>query len=180
MNLNDKLQKLIRDKGLKQANIASILNVSRPTVTYWLNGSHKPTDYHLKQLSVFFNIKLIWFTDNTLDYPPSLDYKLNGNGQYSEVNNTKIDFAENGIIVISNKEQFKDDLNHERELNRKDYEDCSEMETIFKDIENSLNSNNINETECLVDRLKVLFYKIYFKLKMGEASKINQNKQKKE
>lgn len=181
MNLNNKLKKLLHDTGLTQANIASIMNVSRPTITYWLNGSHKPSDFHLKQLSVFFNIKLIWFTDNTLDYPPSSDYKLNGNGQYSDANNKDNNLPENRIIKLSDIEHFNDNLKQNHELNRLILIDYPEIRVILKDIENSLNNNNIYTTVCLFNKLKVLLHTTFLKIKMGDKkSHKNEDKQNKE
>ena len=68
--------RLLQDKGLNQSDLACILNVSRASVSSWLKDRYEPSSKHLRSLSILFRIKLSWFRDENVPYPPPKDYYL--------------------------------------------------------------------------------------------------------
>ena len=58
MEFNEKLQKLRKQKGLAQAELAELLYVSRTAVSKWESGRGFPNIESLKAISKFFSVSL--------------------------------------------------------------------------------------------------------------------------
>lgn len=58
MSFSEKLQKLRKDKGLSQEQLAELLNVSRQAVSKWESGQTYPEIDKLIKLSDLFNVTL--------------------------------------------------------------------------------------------------------------------------
>ena len=58
MNFNEKLQNLIKQKGLTQEELAALLFVSRTAISKWESGRGYPNLNSLKEISNLFNISL--------------------------------------------------------------------------------------------------------------------------
>jgi len=159
MKYEEKLKELLLQSGLSQADLASILDVSRPTITFWLNGKHKPSGFHLKQLSQFFDIKISWFHDNSQDYPPSPEYLLNENISSSKENNHAIRSLLNIDAIkqsdrTGNCEFITNDQKHVQDnLFLIDHPD---IKSILLEIEKSIVDGNSGKIPALVNRLKKL------------------------
>ena len=59
MNIGAVIKELRRNKGIKQEELADILQVSVQTVSRWENEVNYPDLSMLPQLSVFFRLRLI-------------------------------------------------------------------------------------------------------------------------
>lgn len=55
--------KLCNDSNLSPANVANELNLSRPTITRWKNGSI-PRDYTINKIADFFGVPYSYFTNS--------------------------------------------------------------------------------------------------------------------
>ncbi|MBE6988843.1 MAG: helix-turn-helix transcriptional regulator [Ruminococcaceae bacterium] len=58
MDFNEKLQKLRKDKGITQEELAEILFVSRTAVSKWETGRGYPNLESLKAIANFFNVSI--------------------------------------------------------------------------------------------------------------------------
>ncbi|MBQ6836248.1 MAG: helix-turn-helix transcriptional regulator [Clostridia bacterium] len=58
MDFNEKLQKLRKDKGITQEELAEILFVSRTAVSKWETGRGYPNLESLKAIAGFFNVSI--------------------------------------------------------------------------------------------------------------------------
>lgn len=70
MTISEKLQKLRRNAGLSQAQLAEVLHVSRAAVAKWENGNGIPDVANLKALAEYFQISI----DILLDEDKTLDF----------------------------------------------------------------------------------------------------------
>ena len=68
--LNDRIKRLRKEAGLTQETLASLLGVSRPTVTQMEIGSRKPTIPDLIKLADIFNLTLDELLDVRIDTKP--------------------------------------------------------------------------------------------------------------
>ena len=50
------LRRLKMEKSLSNSDIAKAANVSLPTVSYWLNGKHEPSEKYLKIICFVFSV----------------------------------------------------------------------------------------------------------------------------
>ena len=60
MEFCDNIKKIRDNNGLTQAQFASKLGLSTPTVAAWENGSKKPSFDVLIQIAKIFNVSLDW------------------------------------------------------------------------------------------------------------------------
>ncbi|MBR5265508.1 MAG: helix-turn-helix transcriptional regulator, partial [Clostridia bacterium] len=58
MEFNEKLQKLRKDKGLTQEELAQILYVSRTAISKWESGRGYPSIESLKAIAGFFSVTI--------------------------------------------------------------------------------------------------------------------------
>mgnify|MGYP001230576546 FL=1 len=58
MELHEKLHQLRKEKGLTQAEVAEILDVSRQSVSNWESGASMPSTNRLKALSTLYRVHL--------------------------------------------------------------------------------------------------------------------------
>jgi transcriptional regulator with XRE-family HTH domain len=69
MRFEDKIEWLMRDRGLNQETLANALELSQSTVSRWLNGG-KPHRRIALNIAIFFNIDVDSLLDDALDLPP--------------------------------------------------------------------------------------------------------------
>lgn len=70
MDIGIKINKLRKEKGLSQEELASLLNVSRQTISKWESNNGLPDAYNLVELSKLFNV--------TTDYLLRDEYTCDG------------------------------------------------------------------------------------------------------
>lgn len=86
MELHEKLHQLRKEKGLTQAELAEILNVSRQSISNWELGVIEPSIKRLKRLSQLYGV--------------SLDYLVNENGKVNSEESCQKDRSTLGKITI--------------------------------------------------------------------------------
>lgn len=69
MRFKEKIEWLMRDKGLNQETLASALELSQSTVSRWLNGA-KPHRRIALNIAIFFNIDVDSLLNDEFDLPP--------------------------------------------------------------------------------------------------------------
>ncbi|MEG2288822.1 MAG: helix-turn-helix transcriptional regulator [Clostridium sp.] len=101
MNFGEKLQKIRKDKGLSQEQLAGLLNVSRQAVSKWESGQTYPELDKLITLSDLFNISLDELVKNkNIEVSYNNEEKNNGKEAVS---------GENEDIEVEEKEDEDDE-----------------------------------------------------------------------
>ncbi|RVU54319.1 helix-turn-helix domain-containing protein [Anaerosphaera multitolerans] len=88
MRLNERLEKLRKDKGLSQEEVSNYLGVSRRTISKWEKGTSNPDLNNIVKLGELYNV--------------SMDYILKGNGKEEVDINT-----ENSEVKVEKKTKSK-------------------------------------------------------------------------
>lgn len=57
---SERLKRLRKNKGLKQQELASKLNISQKSYSNWENGKTEPSFDNLVKLADFFEVSLDW------------------------------------------------------------------------------------------------------------------------
>ena len=56
MHIGQQIEKLIKERGIQQKSLASILEVGQSTVSHWISGRQEPNTIQRKKLCKYFNI----------------------------------------------------------------------------------------------------------------------------
>lgn len=56
MHIGKHIEKLIKDHGIQQKNLASVLDVGQSTVSHWISGRQEPNPAQRRKLCEYFNI----------------------------------------------------------------------------------------------------------------------------
>lgn len=81
MLLGVRLKALREEKGLTQSELASMLNVTKSTISYYENGERIPTVSNLYELSKVFNVGLDYLMGND-QYIIAEDSEVENYGMY--------------------------------------------------------------------------------------------------
>lgn len=57
---SERLSELMKERGLKQQDLANVLEVKRQTVSLYMSGQSMPDAEQLKNIAVFFNVSADW------------------------------------------------------------------------------------------------------------------------
>ena len=71
MTFGEKLQKLRKEAGMSQEELAARLDVSRQAVTKWETGTSRPSIENLQSLSRLYNVQLEYLLDESEDELPA-------------------------------------------------------------------------------------------------------------
>lgn len=69
MNLSEKLILLRKEKGVSQAELAELMNVSRQAISRWETGAAVPSAENLKYLRSLYNVSLDYLFNDAADEP---------------------------------------------------------------------------------------------------------------
>lgn len=69
MNLSEKLILLRKEKGVSQAELAELMNVSRQAISRWETGAAVPSAENLKYLRNLYNVSLDYLFNDAADEP---------------------------------------------------------------------------------------------------------------
>lgn len=69
MNLSEKLILLRKEKGVSQAELAELMNVSRQAISRWETGVAVPSAENLKYLRNLYNVSLDYLFNDAADEP---------------------------------------------------------------------------------------------------------------
>ena len=69
MKLNEKIQKLRKDHGISQEQLAERLNVTRQAISKWETGEGMPDIENILQLSAVFNVSVDYLLKNQITHP---------------------------------------------------------------------------------------------------------------
>ena len=58
MEFSQQLKELRTEEGLSQAKLASKLNVSKSSISFWENGQGEPTIYSIILIAQFFGVSI--------------------------------------------------------------------------------------------------------------------------
>lgn len=73
--LGNKIDALLKENGLKQADLAEYLGITRSSVNGWIKGKHAPCSEKLRQVADFFNVDVKWLKNNNKPYPPDNSFR---------------------------------------------------------------------------------------------------------
>ncbi|MBO8161913.1 MAG: helix-turn-helix transcriptional regulator [Thermosipho sp. (in: Bacteria)] len=65
MGFPERLKELRLERGLLQKDIAEYLNITRPTIAHYENGTRKPDHETLERLASFFNVSIDYLLGRT-------------------------------------------------------------------------------------------------------------------
>lgn len=54
--IGNNIKRLLKEKGLKQTDLASALGISNGTLSDWINGRYKPRPKNIKAMAEFFGV----------------------------------------------------------------------------------------------------------------------------
>ena len=95
---SERLSKLMKERGLKQQDLASVLGVKRQTVSLYMIGQSMPDAEQLKKISMFFDVSADWLLGIS-------EYK---DKQIEKISAAELGFSENAIsTLIASKEMYK-------------------------------------------------------------------------
>jgi transcriptional regulator with XRE-family HTH domain len=69
MRLVEKIVTLLRQRGLKQADLAAAIGVAPSRVTLWLQGTGVPNAYQLKAIATALNVPIDYLVDDSVNDP---------------------------------------------------------------------------------------------------------------
>ncbi len=67
MNLVEKIEKLLSDRGWKQIDLAEAIGVSKQRVSQWMQGTGQPKPYHLLRMARALNVPMEFLADDTME-----------------------------------------------------------------------------------------------------------------
>lgn len=82
ITIGERLKQLVKEKGLKQQDVANHLDIKAPTFNGYIGSKREPCISKLKQLATYFNV--------------SVDYLIG----YSEIRNTNLSHLSEEINVF--------------------------------------------------------------------------------